>query len=176
MQEMNSWGVTPGGNSHNGFCKIFPIAARIGWPADDLIAKFKAAILFQWRPSNRTVFQSGGGIETAGSIEAIDSMLLQHEGGVLRVFPDWPADKDAGFTRLLAKGAFLVSSEQRSGAVAFINITSEMGGPLTISSPWGDQPIRLAGRGAELRPASGSIVLQTTRGGHYELKPAASKP
>ena len=125
MQEMNSWGVTPGGNSHNGFCKIFPIAARIGWPADDLIAKFKAAILYQWRPSNLTVFQSGGGIETAGSIEAIDSMLLQHEGGVLRVFPDWPADKDAGFTRLLAKGAFLVSSEQRSGTVAFVNITSE---------------------------------------------------
>lgn len=172
MEEMNSWGVTPGGNSHNGFCKEFPIAARIGWPADDLIAKFKAAILFQWRPSNLTVFQPGGGIETAGSIEAIDSMLLQHEDGVLRVFPDWPADKDAAFTRLLAKGAFLVSSEQRNGAVKFINITSEVGGPLTISSPWGEQPIRLAGRSGELKPALGLIFLETARGGHYDLAPA----
>ena len=51
-------------------------------------------------------FSVGGGIETAGSIEAIDSMLLQHEGGVLRVFPDWPADKNVAFTRLLTKGAF----------------------------------------------------------------------
>jgi hypothetical protein len=176
MEEMNSWGVTPGGNSHNGFCKEFPIAARIGWPADDLLAKFKAAILFQWRASNLTVFQSGGGIETAGSIEAIDSMLLQHEGGVLRVFPDWPADKDAAFTRLLAKGAFLVSSEQRNGAVPFIDITSEVGGALTIASPWGEQAVRLAGRSEELRPKSGLIVLETARGAHYELTPAGSKP
>ncbi len=176
MEEMNSWGVTPGGNSHNGFCKEFPIAARIGWPADDLIAKLKAAILFQWRPSNLTVFQAGGGIETAGSIEAIDSMLLQHEGGVLRVFPDWPADKDAAFTRLLAKGAFLVSSEQRNGAVTFINIMSEAGGTLTIASPWGGQPVRLAGRAGTLKPASGLIVLETMRGGRYDLTPAGSAP
>jgi hypothetical protein len=175
MEEMNSWGITPGGNSHNGFCKEFPIAARIGWPADDLIAKFKAAILFQWRPSNLTVFQSGGGIETAGSIEAIDSMLLQHEGGVLRVFPDWPAEKDAAFTRLLAKGAFLVSSEQRHGAVTFINITSEVGGPLKIASPWGEQAVRLAGRSGELKPESGLIVLETVRGARYELTSAGSK-
>ena len=176
MEEMNSWGVTPGGNSHNGFCKEFPIAARIGWPADDLIAKLKAAILFQWRPSNLTVFQSGGGIETAGSIEAIDSMLLQHEDGVLRVFPDWPVDKDAAFTRLLAKGAFLVSSEQRNGVVTFIHITSEAGGPLTIASPWGEQAVRLAGRAAELSPKSGLIVLETVRGEHYELTPARNTP
>jgi len=176
MEEMNSWGVTPGGNSHNGFCKIFPIAARIGWPADDLMEKFKAAILFQWRPSNLTVFQSGGGIETAGSIEAIDSMLLQHEGGVLRVFPDWPADKDAAFTRLLAKGAFLVSSKQHNGAVTFINIRSEVGGPLTIASPWGKQAVRVAGHAGEIRPKSGMIVLQTVRGGRYLLTPAGKKP
>jgi len=176
MAEMNSWGVTPGGNSNNGFCKIFPVAARIGWPAEDLIAKFKAAILYHWRASNLTDFQGGGGIETAGSIEALDSMLLQHEGGVLRVFPDWPADHDAAFTRLLAKGAFLVSSEQRNGAITFISITSEVGGPLTIASPWGEQAVRLAGRGGELKPDSGLIVLQTVRGGRYELTPAGSKP
>jgi hypothetical protein len=174
MEKMNSWGVTPGGNSHNGFCKEFPIAARIGWPAADLIAKFKAAILFQWRPSNLTVFQSGGGIETAGSVEAIDSMLLQHEGEVLRVFPDWPSDKDAAFTRLLAKGAFLVSSQQRNGVVAFVNITSEVGGPLTIASPWGEQPVQLAGRSGQLKPQSGLIVLQTVRGGQYDLTPVLS--
>jgi hypothetical protein len=169
MAEMGSWGVTKGGNSNNGFCKIFPVAARIGWPAEDLIAKFKAAILFHWRPSNLTDFQGGGGIETAGSIEALDSMLLQHEGGVLRLFPDWPAERDASFTRLLAKGAFVVSSEQRGGKVSFVDIISKAGGPLAIASPWGSQNVRLAGRTAELKPNSGKIVLHTVPGGHYRL-------
>jgi hypothetical protein len=122
MQEMDSWGVTRGGNTNNGFCKISPIAARIGWPADDLVEKFKAAILHQWRPSNLTVFQGGGGIETSGLIEALDSMLLQHENGVLRIFPNWPKTMGASFTRLRAKGAFLVSSVQSDGSVLSIDI------------------------------------------------------
>src|SRR5262249_7288427 len=132
LEEMDSWGVTRDGNSHNGFCKIFPIAARIGWPADDLLSKFKAAILYQWRPGNLTVFQGGGGIETSGAIEALDSMLLQHEDGVLRVFPDWPLTMDASFTRLRAKGAFLVSSDLHNGLVSWIDVKSEKDGMLIV--------------------------------------------
>jgi len=136
MAEMNSRGVMKGGNTNNGFCKIFPIAARIGWPAEDLVAKFKAGILHQWRASNLIVFQGSGGIETSGSIEALNSMLLQHKDGVMRVFPDWPASMDASFTRLRAKGAFLVTSEQRNGRVLSIDIASEKVGPLRVQSPW----------------------------------------
>jgi len=174
MEEMNSWGVTRGGNTNNGFCKIFPIAARIGWPADDLVLKLKAAILHQWRPSNLTVFQGGGGIETSGSVEAIDSMLLQHEGGVLRVFPDWPATMDASFTRLRAKGAFLISSGQHGGIVSYIDITSEKGGTLTIKSPWNSRGVRVTGvknsGGSTLRPdTDGRIMLSTIPGTHYHL-------
>jgi len=176
MLEMNSWGVTRGGNTNNGFCKIFPIAARIGWPAEDLVAKFKAAILHQWRPSNLTVFQGGGGIETAGSIEAINSMLLQHEGSVLRVFPDWPKKMDASFTRLRAKGAFLVSSEQRQGRVTKIEISSEKGGTLEIQSPWGDYPIQIAGIASPLKPNSqGRVSLVTGAGKTYRLLPLKQK-
>jgi hypothetical protein len=170
MEEMNSWGVTRGGNTNNGFCKIFPIAARIGWPANDLVGKFKAAILHQWRASNLTVFQGGGGIETSGSIEAIDSMLLQHEDGVLRLFPDWPTAMDASFTRLRAKGAFLVSSSLTNGRVTGIEITSEKGGVLTIQSPWKVQTVHVAGSRTELHPDSnGLIQLKTIAGGYYRL-------
>jgi hypothetical protein len=174
LEEMNSWGVTRGGNTNNGFCKIFPIAARIGWPADDLVLKLKAAILHQWRPSNLTVFQGGGGIETSGSVEAIDSMLLQHEGGVLRVFPDWPTTMDASFTRLRAKGAFLISSEQHEGSVSYIDITSEHGGALVIQSPWNSRLVRVAGvkksGSSTLRPdVDGRIILSTVPGTHYHL-------
>lgn len=175
MEEMDSWGVTRGGNSNNGFCKIFPIAARIGWPAEDLVAKFKAAILYKWRPSNLTDFQGGGGIETSGSVEALDSMLLQHEGGVLRVFPDWPLSKDASFTRLRAKGAFLVSSELHKGRVGFIDIAGEKGGELVIQSPWGMQGVRVTAIGqsasSTLRPDSeGRVTLLTKAGGRYRLQ------
>ena len=67
LQAMNSWGVTSGQNRNNGFPKEFPIAARVGWPAADLESKFDAAVRAQWRSSNLTVAQSGGGIETCGS-------------------------------------------------------------------------------------------------------------
>jgi hypothetical protein len=174
MEEMNSWAVSRGGNTNNGFCKIFPIAARIGWSADDLVNKFKAAILHQWRPSNLTVFQGGGGIETSGSVEALDSMLLQHEDGVLRVFPDWPTAMDASFTRLRAKGAFLVSSEQHAGTVSYIDVTSEQSGRLVIQSPWGSRTARVSGAAKSdnrtLQPdAKGQIVLATVAGGQYHL-------
>jgi hypothetical protein len=174
MEEMNSWGVSHGGNTNNGFCKIFPIAARIGWPADDLVAKFKGAILHQWRPSNLTVFQGGGGIETSGSVEALDSMLLQHEDGVLRLFPDWPSAMDASFTRLRAKGAFLVSSEQHAGAVSYVDVVSEKGGPLVILSPWGSKAVSLSstaksGKNKLQSANNGQITLSTVPGGHYHL-------
>jgi hypothetical protein len=173
MEEMNSWGVTRGGNTNNGFCKIFPVAARIGWPADDLVTKFKAAILHQWRPSNLTVFQGGGGIETSGSIEAVNSMLLQHEAGVLRVFPDWPQAMDAAYTRLRAKGAYLVSSEQKSGTVMYIDVVSEKGGSLTIQSPWGTRGVHVASAEKAASSlhvdASGQLKLLTVPGGRYHL-------
>ena len=170
LQEMNSWGVTRGGNTNNGFCKIFPIAARIGWPADDLVAKFKAAILHQWRASNLTDFQGGGGIETSGSIEAIDSMLLQHEAGVMRLFPDWPATTDASFTRLRAKGAFLVSSEQHDGHVTFIDIASERGGTLKLQSPWGQSAVTIDGHSTK-PDAGGLIDLTFSTGSKHHLAP-----
>lgn len=173
MLEMNSWGVTRGGNSHNGFCKIFPIAARIGWPADDLLQKLKAAILYQWRPSNLTVFQGGGGIETSGSVEALDSMLLQHENGMLRVFPDWPLAKDASFVRLRAKGAFLVSSKLETGQVVYIHLVSEKGGPLSVQSPWHTGNIRCQGCATPLLPVNdGRFVINTVRGGRYRISPS----
>jgi hypothetical protein len=142
LEQMHSWGVTPGGNSNNGFVKEFIIAARVGWPGADLIDKLKAAIAysdasaFGWRATNLTHAQGGGGIETVGNVEAIDSMLMQSEGGVVRVFPVWPADRDASFKRLRAKGAFVVSSEQKGGRVLSIRVLSEKGLPLSIKNPW----------------------------------------
>jgi len=67
------------------------------------------------RNRNGVVSQKdGGGIETAGIIEAINSMLLQSHDGVLRIFPNWDRAVDAEFRRLRAVGAFLVEARYRA--------------------------------------------------------------
>ncbi|MEZ0115197.1 hypothetical protein ABH920_009232 [Catenulispora sp. EB89] len=157
LTQMNSWGVTPGGNSNNGFCKEFVIAARVGWPVEDLLQKLKASIAYLWRPTNNTVFQGGGGIETTGTTEALNSMLLQSEDGVIRVFPCWPAARDASFT-LLAKGGFLVSAEQRGGVVEHIRLHSQAGGDVTLQLPW------KSGSG-------GRVTFRTVAGRTYNITP-----
>jgi hypothetical protein len=177
LTQMNSWGVTAGGNSHNGFPKEFPIAARVGWPGADLVTKFKAAIAYQWRATNLTVYQAGGGIETSGSIETLDSMMMQSEGGVVRVFPAWPATQDAHFKRLRAKGAFLVSSELTGGQVSHVDITSEKGGTLQLADPWttGTPQVSLLdasgnASGTTAATVNGGVVsLATTPGQSYRV-------
>jgi hypothetical protein len=180
ITQMNSWGSTPGANSTNGFQKEFPIAARVGWPGDDLLDKLRAAILYHWREGNLTVAHSAGGIETAGTMECLDSMLLQHENGVLRIFPVWPTDKDAMFKRLLAKGALEVSSEMINGAVPYVDITSEKGGELTMQIPWPSAKPSIARINPKTRARialvnykldAGNMVFTTKPGERYLVTP-----
>ncbi|GAA1982036.1 glycosyl hydrolase family 95 catalytic domain-containing protein [Catenulispora subtropica] len=172
LAQMNSWGVTSGGNSNNGFPKEFPIAARVGWPAEDLFQKFKASIAHLWRSSNDTVFQGGGGIETTASTETLNSMLMQSEGGVIRVFPCWPTARNASFT-LLAKGAFLVSSAISGGAVASVGITSQAGGNATLVLPWttGTATVTADGSTVPVTVSGGRATFATTAGTTYKVTP-----
>ncbi len=176
LEHMQSWGLG-GGSANNGFCKVWPIAARLGWPADDFVDKFKAAILHLWRESNLTCFQGGGGIETSGSIDAVNSMLLQSYFGEMRVFPVWPTNRDAYFKRLRAKGAFIVSSSFKNGKVEFVDITSEKGLPLKLINPWGDSPVQVSDSSeratVESRTAGGAITFNTVAGRSYHVAPKA---
>jgi hypothetical protein len=66
----------------------------------------------------------------------IDECLMQSYNGTIRLFPNWPADKDAEFHNLRAAGAFLVSASLENGKVTRIEITSEAGARLKIFLPW----------------------------------------
>jgi hypothetical protein len=179
LQQMNSWGVTSGENMGNGFPKEFPIAARAGWPAADLQSKFDAAIKKQWRSTNLTVAQSGGGIETAGSIEAVDSMLMQSVSGTIRLFgdADWPTAKDASFTRLRAKGAFTVSAALAGGKVSPVTLTSDVGGTVKIKNPWSSGTVTVSTLDASGNPngsvpftnSGGVLSFSTTAGTSYQV-------
>lgn len=66
----------------------------------------------------------------------VTELLLQSVGDVIRVFPAWPADKDASFSGLPAQGGFLVTAEQKAGTIAKLEITSTVGGRLRLLDPW----------------------------------------
>jgi len=66
----------------------------------------------------------------------INECLLQSYNGEIRLFPNWPSDRDAEFRTLRAAGAFLVSAESRGGRVRWVEVKSEAGGTLNLISPW----------------------------------------
>lgn len=71
--------------------------------------------------------------------ESITEMLLQSQGGIIRVFPAYPeAFGDAAFCSLRARGAFLVSAEMRNEKTAYVIIRSLKGEQCRIVNPIGD--------------------------------------
>ncbi|WP_034088344.1 glycosyl hydrolase family 95 catalytic domain-containing protein [Streptacidiphilus albus] len=173
IDQMGSWGDAKNPSANNGFPKEFTIAARSGWPAEDLVEKFKASIAYLWRSSNNTVFQGGGGIETTGATETLNSMLMQSEAGVIRVFPCWPSSRDASFT-LLAKGAFLVSSAIRGGTVDSIALTSQVGGEVTVELPWSGGTATVTdstGAAVASTVSDNQVSFATRAGAGYEVAP-----
>ena len=114
---------------------MFVMAVRACYPADRVIQAIKG-----WKPEpNGVVSQKdGGGIETAGIIEAINNMLLQSHDGVLRIFPNWDKSVDAEFKTLRAVGAFLVWARYRSAqrVVDLVRIFSEKGNACVLQNPF----------------------------------------
>ncbi|MEO6000480.1 MAG: glycoside hydrolase N-terminal domain-containing protein [Chitinophagaceae bacterium] len=66
----------------------------------------------------------------------VNECMMQSYDGTIRLFPNWPKDKDAVFHNLRAVGAFLVSATQKNGGVSEIKILSEKGARLKIVMPW----------------------------------------
>ncbi len=126
-----------GWQNGNDFGMMFMMAVRAGYPAERVIQAIKG-----WKPEpNGVVSQKdGGGIETAGIIEAINSMLLQSHDGVIRLFPNWDMARDAEFKRLRAVGAFLVEARYRAAErlVDSVRIVSEKGHRCVVQSPWAE--------------------------------------
>jgi hypothetical protein len=129
-----------GWQDSNDFGMMFVMAVRAGYRAERVIKAIK-----DWKPGpNGIVSQNqGGGIETAGIVEAINNMLLQSHDGVIRLFPNWDYAQDAEFVRMRTVGAFLVSAKYRSatGAVESVTIASEAGNRCELQSPYPGQEL-----------------------------------
>lgn len=67
---------------------------------------------------------------------AVNEMLLQSNEGKIRIFPAMP-DKWSGAFTLLARGAFLVSSERKKdGTITGVFIKSIKGNKCSLMNPW----------------------------------------
>ncbi len=93
-------------------------------------------------------------------------LLLQSVDDIIRVFPAWPKEHDARFTDLRGQGGFLVSAEQKNGKVIRLQVTSTVGGPLRILSPWKT----IKANGKKLTPdARGVVMIPTIAGKLFTL-------
>ena len=127
--------------------KLYLYSIRSGVQAEYVIGKFKALLDSSFK-ENYVIQDGYHGIEKAGAIEFINTMLLQSDKGIIKVFPNWIGE-DASFTRLRERGAFLVSSEMKDGNVTQIQVTSEAGEDATFVNPW---------KNVEVVDSSGNVI------------------
>jgi len=116
--------------------------------------------LFVWQGHAHGTFMP----ESIGVAALIAEFLMQSVDDIIRVFPCWPREQDARFSRLRAQGGFLVSAEQKGGKVTRVDVTSTVGGTLRLLSPWPAIAVqRGAGKPVALTPDARGIVALGTR-------------
>lgn len=104
----------------------------------------------------------------------INECLLQSYDGTLRLFPNWPADRDAEFRTLRAVGAFLVSAARRDGTVDWLEVISEVGATLRLVNPWPSDVLCL--RSGSTQILSGDILeVETAPGEIVRFHSAATE-
>jgi hypothetical protein len=163
---MGSWG------QENAFPKVFTQAVRIGYDPATVIAQLTQQIN-QNMVGNLRIRDPHHGIEKSGATEAVNSMLLQSNQGVLDLFPAWPRSRDASFTRLRAKGAFVVSARLSGGTVSGVTVTSEAGGTLRVGNPWpGVRVTNASGQPVPFTLTNGVITVNSATGQTYTFASA----
>ena len=84
--------------------------------------------------------------------EGIQEMLVQSQGGIVRLFPAVPAGwRDISFIDLRAEGALLVSAEMKDRRMDLVRIRSEQGGRVRVQNPFdgrelvteSDRPVKI---------------------------------
>ena len=109
------------------------------------------------------------------------SLLDSHPDSIaddepITLFAKWPTDWDAVFT-LLARGGFLVSAAQQHGDVPLVEIVSQRGGTLRMTSPWGPAPVSVFRNRREAGTLPGGIVsLHTSPGETIVIVPRGRAP
>jgi len=167
VNAMNSWW------QDNSFPKVFTQAARVGYPGQTIIDQLKGQITGK-SVANLRVYDPFHGLEKAGAIEAVNNLLLQSDDGVMRVFPVWPASRNASFVNLREKDAFLVSSSLQGGQIQYVDIASQAGRQARLQHPWPGRNVVVnrVGAGTVSHAVSGDVIsFATQAGATYTVTP-----
>jgi hypothetical protein len=95
---------------------------------------------------------------------------MQSYNGTIRLFPNWPMEKDAEFQNLRAVGAFLVSATLKNGKSEKIQVTSEVGGVLKMILPWQNGGT-VTTSGGKKSLSSSIVEMQTAKGETIVFQP-----
>lgn len=114
--------------------KLFATAIRAGYSAKKVIDAFKAHQLSRMQ-RNFHIRDGVHGVEKIGSMEFLQSMFIQCDRGIVKIFPNWTL-ADAKFENLRAKGCFLVSAEMKAGKTVRVEVFSEKGGFFRLVDPF----------------------------------------
>ena len=154
-------------DSHNRFCSFYPAAARLGFPAEEIIGHIHEVIENRGLPNGMFRY-AGGGLENSSAIPStVNEMLLQSYEDILRLFPVWDHSRDARFHGLRAKGAFLVDATLENQKIR-AEILSEQGLPLTLETPAGGCTLVFAD-GRRLTVTEPIVTVETAKGERITL-------
>ena len=108
---------------------------------------------------------------------ALQEMLIQSHGGLIRVFPAIPAAwKECSFTRLRTDGAFLVTAERTGGVVRRVAIFSEKGSQCRMENPWPGARLTLTGLKIENLKSTGAVLeFDTVVGQEVVMEPVTGR-
>jgi hypothetical protein len=169
VRQLGTWG------DGNAFASLYTQAARVGYDPEIILKELTGQLRGPHALPNLYLSYGGGGIETCGGITgAINEMLMQSHEGIIRLFPCWPAGRDAAFRDLRARGAFLVAARLVGGTVRDVSIHSERGGTCRLDVPWNAATVTLSEEGGDVREMAvrdGEIEWTCRVGGHYQIRP-----
>ncbi|NWK57497.1 hypothetical protein HW115_17905 [Verrucomicrobiaceae bacterium N1E253] len=164
-------------NDSNGSNSFFPAAVQIGYEPRVILNQLGTYVRNMY--PNGFLVNNPHGIENFSTVPStINEMLCMsrvavgysgptgpfpaRDESILRLFPVWPRERDARFTRLRAWGGFLVSSSLWAGEVQFVELTSEQGRDCIIRNPWPGQAARLYRNGETAEVVSGATFSFAT--------------
>ena len=131
----------------NSFSWVFSSAARVSYNLTTTIHKWEQELTNNLK-MNRLVSFGGLCSDSLGAAQFVTDMLVQGQEGFVRVFPAWPGERMAQFDSLRLKGSIIVSGVYNgqpqwvgipgaiTGGTTAVTIISEIGGNVTLLSPW----------------------------------------
>lgn len=99
----------------------------------------------------------------------INECLMQSYNGVIVLFPNWDREKEASFTSLRARGAFLIDATLANKEVTQVNITSEKGNNCVIRNPWNGKKVLLSRKNKQEVLSGYELKIKTDIGERFVL-------